>query len=69
MDKWLVTYGDPRKGEIDIIDWIELIPIYETRNYVQRVVEATYVYRLRLKNIQKPQKNIGLATPQNLRDL
>lgn len=69
VDKWLVTYGDPRKGEIDIIDWIELIPIYETRNYVQRVVEATYVYRLRLKNIQKPQKNIGLATPQNLRDL
>ncbi len=69
VDKWLVTYGDPRKGEIDILDWIELIPIYETRNYVQRVVEGTYVYRLRLKNVQRPVKNIGLATPQNLRNL
>jgi len=69
VDKWLEIYGDPRKGEIDIIDWIELIPIYETRNYVQRVVEGTYVYRLRLQNIQKPHQNIGLATPQNLRDL
>ena len=69
VDQWLEIYGDPRKGEIDIIDWIELIPIYETRNYVQRVVEGTYVYRLRLKNIQKPNKQMSMATPQNLRDL
>lgn len=68
VDKWLVTYGDPRKGEIDIIDWIELIPIYETRNYVHRVVEGTYVYRLRLKNIQKTHHSNSLATPQNLRN-
>jgi len=54
VDKWLKTYGDPRIGKIDWIDWIELIPIYETRNYVQRVMEATYVYRLRLKGVQKP---------------
>jgi soluble lytic murein transglycosylase len=54
VDKWLETFGDPRKGEIDWIDWIELIPIYETRNYVQRVMESVYVYRLRLKNVQKP---------------
>lgn len=67
VDQWLVTFGDPRKGEIDIIDWIELIPIYETRNYVHRVVEGTYVYRLRLKNVQKPVKNVGMATPQSLR--
>ncbi len=53
VDKWLVTFGDPRKGEIDWIDWIELIPIYETRNYVQRVMEAIYVYRLRLDGIQQ----------------
>ena len=31
-----------------MIDWIELIPIYETRNYVQRVLEAVQVYRVRL---------------------
>ena len=54
VDRWLVTFGDPRRGEIDWINWIELIPIYETRNYVQRVMEAVYVYRLRLKSEQKP---------------
>ncbi|MFP6743647.1 MAG: lytic transglycosylase domain-containing protein, partial [Alphaproteobacteria bacterium] len=41
-------YGDPRLGEIDIVDWIELIPISETRNYVQRVMEAVAIYRYRL---------------------
>lgn len=54
VDKWIKIFGDPRKGEIDWVDWIELIPIYETRNYVQRVMEGVYVYRLRLRDIQKP---------------
>ncbi len=49
VDKWLKTYGDPRRSEVEMIDWIELIPIYETRNYVQRVMEGVYIYRLRLK--------------------
>ncbi len=53
VNSWLKTYGDPRTGEIDLIDWIEFIPISETRNYVQRVLEGVYVYRLRLNNIQK----------------
>lgn len=53
VDQWLKTFGDPRTGEIDLIDWMELIPIYETRNYVQRVMESVYVYRLRLKGVQK----------------
>jgi soluble lytic murein transglycosylase len=30
------------------VDWIELIPIYETRNYVQRVMEAVHIYRARM---------------------
>ena len=51
--EWLNLFGDPRKGEVDLIDWIELIPIYETRNYVQRVMEGVYIYRLRLKHIQR----------------
>lgn len=45
VDRWIKTYGDPRKGEVDMIDWIELIPYKETRNYVQRVWEARNVYR------------------------
>ena len=53
VDRWLKEIGDPREGEIKMIDWIETIPVYETRNYVQRVMEATYVYRLKLHDIQK----------------
>ncbi len=48
VDEWLGTYGDPRApGGPDIREWIELIPFAETRNYVQRVVENTVVYRAR----------------------
>lgn len=62
VDSWVKTYGDPRKREIELIDWIELIPIYETRNYVQRVMESTYIYRLRLKNIQEqPQESLYIS--------
>lgn len=53
VDRWLEEFGDPRKREIDYINWIETIPVYETRNYVQRVLEATYIYRFDLKDIQK----------------
>ena len=28
----------------DWVDWIERIPIYETKNYVQRVLENAAVY-------------------------
>lgn len=47
--RWLREIGDPRRGDIDIVDWIELIPFSETRNYVQRVLENLYVYRTRLQ--------------------
>ena len=46
--RWVIEYGDPRKGEIDPIDFIESIPFSETRNYVQRILENTQVYRHRL---------------------
>jgi soluble lytic murein transglycosylase len=46
--QWLETYGDPRAGTIDVVDWIEAIPFGETRNYIQRVLENLQVYRLRL---------------------
>jgi soluble lytic murein transglycosylase len=45
---WLKEYGDPRSAAIDAIDWIELIPFQETRNYVQRVLENLHIYRARL---------------------
>ena len=43
--QWLHDYGDPRGGNIDMVDWIEMIPINETRNYVQRVLENLQIYR------------------------
>jgi len=46
--RWLETIGDPRGGTIDMVDWIEMIPFRETRNYVQRVMEGVGVYRDRL---------------------
>ncbi len=50
VKRWIETYGDPRDGHIDPIDWIEEIPFSETRNYVQRVLENTEVYRARLSD-------------------
>ncbi|MBL3566938.1 hypothetical protein JMM59_18255, partial [Rhodovulum sulfidophilum] len=40
--------GDPRAAGVDVIDWIELIPFTETRNYVMRVTESLPIYRARL---------------------
>jgi soluble lytic murein transglycosylase len=48
VTRWIETYGDPRDPNVDPIDWIELIPFGETRNYVQRVLENIEVYRDRL---------------------
>lgn len=48
VDQWINTYGDPRDPSVDPIDWIELIPFSETRNYVMRVLENTQVYRARI---------------------
>jgi soluble lytic murein transglycosylase len=46
VNKWLKANGDPRMPGVDMIDWIEAIPIYETKNYVQRVLENAVVYDL-----------------------
>jgi soluble lytic murein transglycosylase len=43
--RWVKELGDPRSGKVDIIDWVELIPYYETRNYVMRVLENVTNYR------------------------
>lgn len=44
VNKWIRANGDPRGGGIEMVDWIEAIPIFETRNYVQRVLENAVVY-------------------------
>ncbi|GLR84818.1 transglycosylase SLT domain-containing protein [Bradyrhizobium iriomotense] len=47
VKKWVDRYGDPRESKIDAVDWVELIPFSETRNYVQRIMENLQVYRAR----------------------
>lgn len=44
VNKFLRANGDPRTGSVEWIDWIERIPLSETRNYVQRVLENAVVY-------------------------
>ena len=44
VQDWLTAQGDPVAGGTDMIDWIELIPFAETRNYVQRVIENVVIY-------------------------
>ena len=44
VPQWIERFGDPRGGQVDVIDWIELIPFSETRSYVQRVLENIFVY-------------------------
>lgn len=44
VNKWLRANGDPRTGSVDWIRWIEEIPFWETKNYVQRVLENAVVY-------------------------
>lgn len=48
VDQWLSTLGDPRSGNIDVVDWVESIPYRETRNYVMRVSESLPAYRIRI---------------------
>ena len=45
---WIKDMGDPRTQDVDAVDWVESIPYYETRDYVQRVLEATQIYRRKL---------------------
>ena len=51
---WKKINKDPQKKQIDFVDWVELIPFKETRNYVQRVMENYNVYRYILE--KKPIK-------------
>ena len=51
---WKKINKNPQKKQIDFVDWVELIPFKETRNYVQRVMENYNVYRYILE--KKPVK-------------
>ncbi|SFS10129.1 lytic transglycosylase domain-containing protein [Sphingomonas jatrophae] len=42
--KFINANGDPRMPGVDVLQWIEAIPLTETRGYVQRVLENAVVY-------------------------
>lgn len=44
VDEWIGKLGDPRTGQIDVVDFIESIPFAETRAYVKRVQSSYLVY-------------------------
>ena len=47
VKQWIAAYGDPRDPNVDPVDWVERIPLSETRNYVERIMENLQVYRAR----------------------
>jgi soluble lytic murein transglycosylase len=49
VSDWVKAHGDPRDPKVDPVDWVERIPLSETRNYVQRVMENLQVYRARFE--------------------
>lgn len=61
--QWVQTWGDPRNDNVDVIDWIELIPFTETRNYVQRVIEGVQVYR----QLLNPRATVELRIQDDLK--
>ncbi len=46
--EWVREFGDPRDPKVDPIDWIERIPITETREYVTKVLSNIQIYRARV---------------------
>jgi soluble lytic murein transglycosylase len=60
--EWIGRNRDPRMKSVDAVDWVESIPISETRNYVQRVLENVQVYRNRIGGTQ-----IALSIEQDLK--
>ena len=55
--EWVEVFGDPRSAGVSPVDWVEMIPITETRLYIQKVLQNTQVYRSRLT----PEKVRGIS--------
>lgn len=52
--RWIGEFGDPRRPDVDVVDWVETIPFGETRTYVMRVAEGVVIYRAKLKGAVGP---------------
>jgi soluble lytic murein transglycosylase len=69
VNKWLKANGDPRTGSIAMMEWIEKIPLTETRDYVYRVLENAVMYdhmhpeKARIKSATPLSVYLGKSTP------
>ena len=52
--RWITEFGDPRREDVDVVDWVETIPFTETRTYVMRVVESLVIYLAKLRGQAGP---------------
>jgi soluble lytic murein transglycosylase len=58
VNRFIRANGDPRQPGVDVVDWIEAIPLTETRAYVQKVLENAVVYDLfNPERARTPQKD------------
>ena len=67
VQEWVKAHGDPRDPNVDVVDWVERIPIAETRNYVQRVMENVQVYRVRFDANAMAVSEFGQPRPTTTR--
>ena len=45
---WVGKIGDPREPGVDAIDWVEMLNLDETRDYVKKVLANVQIYRAEL---------------------
>lgn len=55
--QWSDRFGRPGRDLHSTLNWLEMIPFAETRNYVQRVMENTMMYRA----LQQPNRPLTIA--------
>jgi soluble lytic murein transglycosylase len=65
--QWIRQNGDPRTPGVDSIDWMERIPIEETRHYVEKVLSNIQVYRARLGEPKALRLVEDLSSPSGTR--
>jgi soluble lytic murein transglycosylase len=63
-DKWIGRYGDPRKMKDthQVVDWLENIPYFTTRNYAQRVLENMQERRYYIKDNKVSASNLEIVS-------
>ena len=63
VSQWIAAHGDPANPAVDPVDWVEAIPIDETRDYVEHVMANVGVYRRLFGSAHPISAEIG-ASPE-----